>query len=427
MFFKKKNTSVSNSQVDNLNPLVNQVVKSDYTASNQNLNLNYNMDTSNQSVFTTIEQLDAKQPFQNQVPGRTKVKRGSSKVNKAKKTFLDNLSLLVGSGMGVNTSLRILYKNTQDTSLKKSLNSMLSSVESGSSLSQTMHDHNFLPDFLISLIRIGEESGNLADKIKRTVISLDKDQRRIAQLRSALFYPVFVLTLVIVLGLVVSTFILPRIGQVFSNMNVKLPVMTKILIQMGEFMSKYWYIVIPLTLAILILSMLLLFVFPLTKKSGQWLLFHLPIFNDLIVKTEVSRFSYNLAMLLNSGIPITKALLSLSKIHDYYMYKNYTEFLANYIQSGKSFHNIFDLNKKKTNSIFPFTAQEIITAGEESGKLPEVLEQLGERYEQESEQIAKNIAVLLEPALLIVVWIGVVFLAVAILLPIYSLVGNFQA
>jgi type II secretory pathway component PulF len=109
------------------------------------------------------------------------------------------------------------------------------------------------------------------------------------------------------------------------------------------------------------------------------------------------------------------------------MYKNYTEFLANYIQSGKSFHNIFDLNKKKTNSIFPFTAQEIITAGEESGKLPEVLEQLGERYEQESEQIAKNIAVLLEPALLIVVWIGVVFLAVAILLPIYSLVGNFQA
>lgn len=425
MFFNKKNTS--NTEVNSNNTGVNQSSTIDYTQLEHLTDSNDNTQTNpNQSVFTEIEQLYSQQPFQNQAPVRTKVKRGSNRVTKAKKTFLDNLALLVGSGMGVNTSLRILHKNTQDKSLKKILYSMLSSVESGSSLSQTMQDHNFLPDFLISLIRIGEESGNLADKIKRTVISLDKDQRRRAQLRSALFYPVFVFTLVIVLGIGVATFILPRIGQVFSNMNVKLPVMTKILIQVGEFMSKYWYIIIPLILGTLILSILFLFVFPATRKSGQWLLFHLPVFNDLIVKTEVSRFSYNLAMLLNSGIPITKALLSLSKIYDYYMYKDYTQFLANYIQSGKSFHNIFDVNKKKTNSILPFAAQEIITAGEESGKLPEVLEQLGDRYEQESEQIAKNIAVLLEPALLIVVWVGVVFLAIAILLPIYSLVGNFQ-
>jgi type IV pilus assembly protein PilC len=425
MFFKNKNKS--NLEANNLTQTSETVPNFDNTILNQDNSNNISTDTTNQSVFTEIEQLYSKQLFQNQIPVRTKVKRGSSKVTKEKKTFLDNLALLVGSGMGVNTSLRILYKNTQDKTLKKTLYSILSSVESGSSLSQTMHDHNFLPDFLISLIKIGEESGNLADKIKRTVISLDKDQRRRAQLRSALFYPVFVLTLVIVLGVGVATFILPRIGQVFSNMSIKLPLMTRILIQIGEFMSKYWYIIIPLILGTLILSILLLFVFPATRKSGQWLLFHLPVFNDLIVKTEVSRFSYNLAMLLNSGIPITKSLISLSKIHDYYMYKDYTQSLANYIQSGKSFHNIFDVNKKKTNSILPFAAQEIITAGEESGKLPEVLEQLGERYEQESEQTAKNIAVLLEPALLIVVWVGVVFLAVAILLPIYSLVGNFQA
>lgn len=426
MFFKKQNKS--NNETDKITQIPENIPNFDSTLLDQDTTKNSNVIyTTNQSVFSEIDKLYSNQQFQNQSPVVYKVKRGSSKVTKAKKTFLDNLSLLIGSGMGVNTSLRILYKNTQDPSLKKTLNSMLSSVESGSSLSQTMQDHNFLPDFLISLIRIGEESGNLADKIKRTVISLDKDQRRRAQLRSALFYPVFVLTLVIALGIGVSTFILPRIGQVFSNMNVKLPIMTKILIQIGEFMSKYWYIIIPLIIGTLVLSILVLFVFPATRKSGQWLLFHLPVFNDLIVKTEVSRFAYNLSMLLNSGIPITKALWSLSKIHDYYMYKNYTQFLANYIQNGKSFYNIFDINKKRTNAILPFAAQEIITAGEESGKLPEVLEQLGYRYEQESEQIAKNIAILLEPALLIVVWVGVIFLAVAILLPIYSLVGNFQA
>lgn len=353
-------------------------------------------------------------------------KRGSSKVTKAKIIFLDNLALLVSSGMGVNTSLRTLQKNTQDKALKNTLYSMLVSVENGSSLSQTMEEHNFLPIFLISLIRIGEESGNLADKIRRTVISLDKDRRRRGQLRSALFYPVFVMSLTIILGVGVSTFILPRIGQVFANMNVKLPLMTRVLVQLGDFMGTYWYIIIPTILVILFFSIAVLFVFPATKKSGQWLMFHLPVFKSLIQMSEVSRFSYNLSILLNSGIPIIKALLSLAEIHDYYMYKEYTKSIAAYIQDGKSFHNSFGVNQKETNKLFPFAAQEIITAGEESGKLPEVLEQIGDRYEADAEQISKDIAVLLEPALLIIVWMGVVFLAVSILLPIYSLLGNFQ-
>jgi type IV pilus assembly protein PilC len=350
----------------------------------------------------------------------------SFKVNKSKQTFLDNLSLLIASGIGVNTALRTLEKNSQNKKLKIVLHSMLVDVENGQSLSQTMENHNFLPKFLISLIRIGEESGNLADKIRRTVISLDKEQRRKSQLKTALFYPVFVLSLTLILGLGVSIFVLPRIGQVFANMNVTLPWITKVLISIGDILGTYWYIIVPGIIGGLTSVILILFVFPLTKVSGQWLLFHTPVFNSLIVRTEVSRFCYNLSMLLNSGVPITHALTSLSEIHDYYMYKNFTRQLASSIQEGKSFHNSFTLNQKISKKLFPFTAQEIITAGEESGKLPEVLDQVGARYEEESEQIAKNIAVLLEPALLIVVWLGVVFLAVAILLPIYSLVGNFQ-
>lgn len=427
MFFnnkKKSNSKLNLNNEDSLNYNLSQGY--DIYSSNNNSILDVKPAV-NKSVFDEIESISTSQEqSQPKSKSNRKVKRFSSRVTKSKKTFLDNLSLLIGSGMGINTTLRILHKNTQDTSLKKVLYSMLKDVESGSTLSQTMKDHNFLPEFLISLIRIGEESGNLADKISRTVISLDKDQRRRGQLRSALFYPIFVLILTVILGVGVATFILPRIGQVFSNMNVKLPLMTKILIQIGEFMGKYWYILIPLIFGTVTLLILTLFIFPATRKSGQWLLFHLPVFNELIVKTEVSRFSYNLSMLLNSGIPITKALSSLSKVHDYYMYKNYTYNLSKYIQNGKSFNNIFNLDKKNTNSIFPFAAQEIITSGEESGKLPEVLEQLGERYEHESEEITKNISVLLEPALLIVVWIGVVFLAVSILLPIYSLVGSFQ-
>lgn len=143
------------------------------------------------SVLEDIANMYVTQPDTNQLKIRKKIKKGSSRITKEKKTFLDNLALLVGSGMGVNTSLRTLHKNTQDKNLKKTLYSMLGSVESGSSLSQTMEEHNFLPDFLISLIKIGEESGNLADKIRRTVVSLDKDNRRRAQLRFRLVLSYF--------------------------------------------------------------------------------------------------------------------------------------------------------------------------------------------------------------------------------------------
>ena len=378
------------------------------------------------SILHDIQQeVEAKSPVNPVLPAK-KLNFKANKVDKSKQTFLDNLALLIGSGIGVNTALRTLQRNAQNKKLQLVLQSMLADVESGQSLSQTMEAHRFLPKFLVSLIKIGEESGNLADKIRRTVISLEKEKRRKSQLRTALFYPMFVLSLTVILGLTVSIFVLPRIGQVFSNMNVTLPWITKLLIRAGDILGSYWYIFVPAILLGLTLGILVLFVFPATKVSGQWLLFHLPVFHDLIVRTEVSRFAYNLAMLLNSGVPITKALTSLVEVHDYYMYKNFTKKLALYIQEGKSFHNSFTINQRLSNKLYPFTAQEIITAGEESGQLPTVLDQIGDRFEEESEQIAKNIAVLLEPALLIVVWVGVVFLAVAILLPIYSLVGNFQ-
>ena len=171
----------------------------------------------------------------------------------------------------------------------------------------------------------------------------------------------------------------------------------------------------------------ILFGFSKTKWMGQWLTYHLPVFNTLINRTEVSRFSYNLSMLMSSGVPITVALNSISDVHEYYMYKNYLKVLVEEVNQGKTFTNSFKKYRKMTNYLFPYTAQDIISAGEESGKLVEVLDTIGSKFEEEAEQISKTIGILIEPILLIVVWAGVVFLAVAILLPIYTLVGNFNA
>lgn len=397
--------------------------------SNTNQTSTKDLDTTENSIlssFDTIgEQVNTKKS--------SKSKKGffarlteSRNVSVEKSVFLDNLALLVSAGLGMNSSMRTLAQNTQNKSLKKVLFKILQDIEVGETLSSSMLKHNFLPEFLVSLIQIGEESGNLADKLRKTVLSLEKERRRKSQLRSALFYPFFVLSLTVIVGVGVSVFVLPRLGDVFQNLNVELPFITRVMISIGNFLGEYWFIVVPTVILTIFAIIFFLFLFKPTKKSGQWLLFHFPVFHNLIVYTEVSRFAYNLAMLLNSGIPITQALESIADIFDYYMYRNYTKKLALEIKEGKNFKGAFEKNLKETNAIFPYTVQDIITSGEESGKLSEVLDKIGTKFEEGSEQISKNIAVLLEPILLVIVWLGVLFLAVSVLLPIYNLVGNFQ-
>ncbi len=351
---------------------------------------------------------------------------GKRKITKEKQTFLDNLGLLVGSGMGVNSALRTLHKNSQNRNMKKDLTLILQGVENGQALWQSLDEQEFLPKFLISLIRIGEDSGNLADKIQKTVSTLEKEEKRKAQLKTALFYPVFVLVISVVVGLGVSIFVLPRIGQVFENLDVELPWITQQMITIGNYLEGNWLWIVPVIFLGLGSIIFFGFVFPPTKSSGQWVMFRAPVFSKLIQYTEVSRFCYNLSMLINSGVPITRSLTALSEIHEYFMYKNFALMLSEEVKQGKSFHKSFKDHIRQTNALFPFTAQEIIIAGEESGNLTQVLDSVGRKFEEEGEQIAKNIAVLLEPMLLIVIWIGVVFLATAILLPIYDLVGNFE-
>lgn len=372
------------------------------------------------------EVVEIKKPKKKKKKGLLSMEFGKRAVTKDKQVLLDNMALLISSGMGVNSALRTLYKNSQNRGTKKALDEVIADIENGEPLWQAMDNAEFLPVFLISLIKIGEESGNLADKIRKTVISLEKEQKRKAQLRTALFYPVFVLTLTVTVGLAVSIFVLPRIGQVFTNLDVELPVVTQFMINTGNFLGANWYIVVPGVIIGFASAIFFGFIFPKTKGIGQWILFHAPVFNTLITRTEVARFCYNLSMLITSGVPITRSLQALVEVHDYYMYKRFVRLLAEEVKQGKSFHKAFEDHKKQANALIPFTAQEIITSGEESGKLPQVLDQVGIRFEGESEQIAQNIAVLLEPVLLIIVWIGVVFLAVSILLPIYNLVGNFN-
>ncbi|MBN1778636.1 MAG: type II secretion system F family protein, partial [Candidatus Buchananbacteria bacterium] len=169
----------------------------------------------------------------------------------------------------------------------------------------------------------------------------------------------------------------------------------------------------------------LIFYFPKTKIIGQVILFNLPGIKRLIQEIELARFGYLLGTLLKAGLPINQALDSLVQATTSYQYKKFYRRLAISIENGNSFQKSF-LNYKRLKRLIPNPIQQLVFAGEQSGGLSKILLKISQIYEVKTETTTKDLSVILEPILLVIVWLGVVSVAMAVILPIYNLIGGFD-
>lgn len=344
-------------------------------------------------------------------------------MNKDKEYFIENLAMLMDAGVDLLNALRSLEAEVRSKSMKKVIAQIVKEIEEGSSLKQAMSNSKLLPVASIALIGIGESSGQLAENLNLIAKQSQKDRSFLAKIRSAMMYPIMVISLTAVIGISIAWFILPKLALVFSDLRLELPLITKILIQFGVFLGKYGTIAVPVALLVISLIVYFIFIFDKTKFIGENILFSLPLISKLIQEVEIARFGYLLGTLLNAGIPILEALDSIYASPSIHTYKKLYLHLRNNVQEGISFKNSFAKYKNSSRYIPPFI-QQIIAAGEYSGKLSEALIKIGVVYEEKTENNAKNLTVILEPIMLIVISMGVLGVAIAVILPIYSLVGG---
>lgn len=344
-------------------------------------------------------------------------------IGKEKTYLIDNLSLLLSSGIGIVPALRSIQKEVKSVRLKKILERAEDDVESGMSLWRVLSRTKLVPDHIISFIRIGEESGKLADNLRLIAVEQEKERLFHSKLRSALMYPLLVLSLAFVIGILIAWFILPRLATLFSDLKLTLPTITKGLIFVGRFLGEYGTIVVPLSFVFLCLVLFFLFVYSKTRHIGQGILFHTPVIGRLMQEVELGRMGYVVGMLLEAGIPIIDAIESLRQGTPLTQYRKLYGYWRKRLEEGDSFRMIF-ASYKKTNKLIPIPVQQMIVSGEESGQLYFVFKKIGTNFEGKTEATSKNISVLLEPLLLFIVWIAVIGVALAVILPIYSLIGG---
>lgn len=338
--------------------------------------------------------------------------------------FIENLSMLLASGMGVIQSLEAIKKDIKSKKLRSIIEQIEIQIEGGSSLWRALNASYLFPPHVISLIRVGEESGRLSENLKVIEIQRQKDRIFKSKVRSAMLYPMIVLIVMLVVAFGSAWFVLPKLASAFSSLDIELPFTTRIIISAGNFLRDYGFITLPFFVLLLIFLLYFFFVFPKTKTLvEQFVFLHVPGVRKIIQEIELARFGYMMNNLVGAGLPIIESVHVLAEVSSFGPYKKLYSGLENSVEEGNSFQKSFS-KQKRINLLIPTPVQQMIVTAEQSGKLSEIFLKIGETYEYKTEDTTRNISSTLEPVLLIAVSIGVFFVAIGIISPIYNLIGS---
>lgn len=373
----------------------------------------------------TIEKLPPAEPPQTSAaaPKQKHKSRNMRLSFKEREYFTENLALLLKAAVPVGQALGSLQETAHSRAMKQALQSMQEDIEAGFSLADAMERAKIISSQTLALVQLGEQSGHLVENMQLAAQQEEKRHAFASKVRSALIYPAFVLSLTVIVGLAVAWFLLPRLANTFSQLHVQLPAISHAMINAGIFLKKHGLVAVPITFFVIGAIGYALFGLPQTKFIGQRILFALPGISRLMRQVEVAQCGYLFGTLLEAGLPITKAINLLAGASTALEYQKFYIYLARSLEDGRSIQESLHAYKG-VGKLFPPAVQQMIIAGEHSGSLSQVLLTVGRTYEQKADITTQNLEAILEPILLLIVWVGVMLVAVAVIVPIYSLVGG---
>jgi type IV pilus assembly protein PilC len=339
--------------------------------------------------------------------------------------FLENLSTMIRSGLDMASTLEAIRREAKSAKMKAMVAKIQDDVNAGVSFTSAMAKYHFLPTYSMSLIKAGEKSARFAENLAVIVEQQQKDAEFRAKIKGAMIYPVIVLIVAVVVGVALSWFVLPKLMNVFSNLRVQMPLTTRILIYLGAFIGKYGTVAVPSFLATFFGTIYIIFFYHGTRILGQRLIMHTPGFKRVILESELARFGYLLGTLLEAGLPILDCLEALKESSIYVDYQRLYAHLQTNIELGFSFEQAF-ATYKHSEALIPASVQQMMITGEQTGNLAKALTNVGLVYEKKIENTTKNLSTLIEPMILLVIFAGVMFLALAIIQPIYGLLSGIK-
>lgn len=332
-----------------------------------------------------------------------------------------HLAVMVKSGIALSEAISHLSDSSKSPNTKKVLSAISMHINNGSTLTSALQKYpQIFDEFYCGIIGVGESTGRLDTSLGYLAEQLGQDYAIEKKVKGALMYPTLVLISTLGLGAFISLYILPKLVDFFTAFESKLPTSTIFLLKTAVFMKNYGALVFGIIFVFVIL-LLIIIRLPAIRPYWHRFILTIPLFGNLLKEREISRFSRNLGTLIKSGVPVFEALDITSRSQANLAYRFAIKDLSNSLEKGKNIADI--LKSNRSNFLFPRLIADMVSVGEKTGTIDESLLYVSQFYQDDIEETARNLANILEPAVLVVIGLVVAFMALAIISPIYQLTG----
>ena len=330
------------------------------------------------------------------------------------------LATMVTAGLTLSESLAILRAQIKNPSLLSVISRVQEDVQGGKSFADSIDKYpQYFSPIYRALVRAGEASGKLDEVLERLSENLEKSREFRGKLKGAFIYPAIIVAGVGIVMFIMMTFVIPKLTSIYKDFNVALPTPTLILIAVSSFFANFWYLVI-------IGVFMAVWGFRKWKKTkaGEkvWdgMLLSLPLFGGLIKESTLVEMTRTMSILVRAGIPILEAITISEGAVSNVLYKDALADIEARVEKGFSLGSLFS-----ENPLFPPILGQMVNVGEQTGKLDDALFKLSRYFESETETAVKTLTTLIEPLIMVILGLGVGFLVLAVLMPIYSLTSQF--
>jgi type IV pilus assembly protein PilC len=339
---------------------------------------------------------------------------------KDKITFARNLGSMIEAGLPVSRALEVMGKQSKNKQLRKILDEIGKSINSGKTLSESMALYpKIFSHLFVSMVKAGEESGSLAQSLKVIAAQQESTYQLTKKIRGAMMYPAIILIAMVGIGYFMLTNVVPTLSATFRDLNVDLPLSTRFVIGVSDFLANNS--IVSLILFVVVAGGMYL---GLRTAAGRrlldWTVLHMPVISPIAKEVNSARTARTFASLLSAGVEMVVATQITKDVLQNSYYKKVLGDIEKRIQKGESISEVFAENAH----LYPPFVSEMVSVGEETGQVASMLMSVATYYENEVEQKTKDMSTIIEPFLMIFIGIAVGFFALSMIMPIYSLSNN---
>lgn len=339
-----------------------------------------------------------------------------------KVNFARNVSGMLEAGLSLSRTLSVIERQTNTPKLKKIYQDLGKSISAGKSFHDSLGEHPKVFSILFtSMVKAGEEGGTLAESLKHLANQLEKTYTLQKRIKGALIYPGVIVGVMVVIAILMMVYVVPSLTATFKDLGGELPGSTEFIIGVSNFISNHFL----LTILIIVGFVFSVIRFKKTvkgKKFFEWLFIRVPIIGILIKESNSAMTTRTLSSLLNSGVDLLLAVKITTDVIQNGYYKDILKRTEAIVEKGQPLSTIFADNQK----LYPVFVSEMMTVGEETGKLASMLLGVATFYENEVEQKTKDLSTVIEPFLMVFIGLGVGFFAVSMITPMYTVMNNIK-